>query len=229
MKKLTIFAVLLALAPAGMQGQRPEQSAYQMEQSGFVLDDGGEWQAPTHATALAELLAEEPNMAPAVAFLRQTHSARSTTELESFADELVRVILEGTEEQVFEARVTLLVAADSRWPNQAGTRYAGSVDAFIKLYNSYEESSKDARFTLSAIQRVGGTNFLVDLLNSVEVPPPCEHPQQLYYLGMEPPPPPENPCPNVSVWCDAGRALLDTPHSPDRTLYRDRCAQNIRF
>ena len=219
MKRFTMMAVVCSiLLPTGAAAQR-------MDTSGLVRDERGEWRAPTHATALAELMAEEPNPAPAIALLRQTHATYSSAVLMNFADEMVRVILEGSDEQARNAKISLLVAGDSRWPNQPGTRYAGTVDAFVKLYESYETSSRDARLTLLAVERVGGTDYLVDLLDSVDVPPPCQYPPQVIYVGMEAPPPPENPCPNVSVWCDAARALLDTPYSPDQTLYRDRCVR----
>ena len=67
-------------------------------------------QVPALKTALRALMAQE-NAAPAVAVLRQTVDTRPAAELDAFADELARIVREGTNIQSNRASIALVLSA----------------------------------------------------------------------------------------------------------------------
>ena len=71
----------------------------------------------------------------------------------------------------------------------------------------------------------GGVEYVRRLFESSEQPPPCQHPPQILGLEM-----PENPCPNVCTWCQAGRLLMlnGADGAPDEDLWKALC-QRLRY
>ena len=194
---------------------------------GMVLDEGM-WQAPTPAAALRALMTPEElvrrrRREPAVAVLRQIFEERPASELDAFADALVRVMLEGNVQQEMIAGGVLLSALE---PGGNGTPYAGAVDALIRVYEALDEGfGPKARRILFDISLAGNVGYIADLFAAAEMPPVCEYPRQISIVGEPPPPPVDNPCPNEGVWCDAGLILLSTDYTFDREAVDDQCVR----
>ena len=200
MKNLMLL-LLAFLLPFGTRAQE----TVVMPKRGMVMQEGV-WQAPTPATALRAVMAhEEPDAdVVAVAVPRQTFDTRPAAELDAFAADLGRLVLEGTGSQSFYARMALIFAASDYY--EGGTPYAGAVDVFIRLYESLEgRTHPRAHIVLVGLFQAGGADYVRDLFKASEQPSePCFSPHRVVVLLLgaeEPPPAPprEKWCPNESV------------------------------
>lgn len=217
MKKVMMLLAALLL-PAALVAQET------VPERGMVLEEGT-WQAPTPATALRALVNREGihPRDPAVALLRQTFEPRSASELEAFADQLTRIMLESDDETARDARLVLLVAASNDYPEEEGIPYTGAVDAFIRVYEAQEDKASDEAWNAMAwISDTGGIEYIIETFNTAEIPPRC--------LQHAPPDPEgeipvEDPCQPRSRWCSAGLYLFGTPHAPDDEEYDSRCVR----
>ena len=241
MKRPILFLAAL-LVPAALGAQ----------DRGMVLD-GGEWHVPNPTTALRALMAQSPGSSAeverqghhaAVAVLRQSFEQRSAAELGAFAGELLRLMREGTWWQQTDARMVLLAAADAHGD---GVPYAGAVDAFLHLYESFsEKASKGAKAALGGLFDAGGVEQVRGVFEASEPPPACVLTQRQRPL-LDPEgnvrrdangdvmyASPANLCPNPpSVWCNAGFLLLYGDEAgavrgaPDEDLYRRLCEWGV--
>lgn len=224
-----MFVLTALVIPVAAAGQEREDTPEDVSSILGKVFDGGEWRIPTFAEALRAL--DEPPAVghwgePAVAVLRQTFG-HSLVEVGAMTDELVRRILEGDEEQESRASVVLVTAADPDYP---GVPYAGALDALIGVYELRDTNGDDrAELSLGDVFRAGGLAYVRRMFESHEPPPPCQPPRRgrIVVVDGGPPIPPrviDNPCPNVSKWCDAGRLLLDVEGGPaDREEFLRLC------
>ena len=104
---------------------------------GMIMEDGV-WKAPTPQMAL-DAIATNPNSGreSALAVLRQTMETRSAAELDALADELGRLVREGTEDQWLHATVVLELAAKEDYDE--GTPYKRAANVFIQAYESLKD------------------------------------------------------------------------------------------
>lgn len=242
MKRSILFLSAL-LVPAALGAQ----------DRGMAMERG-EWQAPNPATALRALMEQTPGSAAeverqghhaAVAVLRQSFEQRSTAELGAFAEELPRLMREGTWWQQTDARMVLLAAADAHGD---GVPYAGAVDAFLRLYASFsDKASKGAKAALGGVFDAGGVEQVRRVFEASEQPPACVLTQRQRPL-LDPEgnvrrdangkvmyePPPANLCPNPpGAWCNAGFLLLygdgagAVRGAPNEDLYRRLCEWGV--
>lgn len=217
MKRILLFSVAL-LVPVATGAQEKEKPP----ERGMVME-AGEWRAPTPATALRALLSDSERSVgrhAAVAVLRQRFGAFSAAELDAFADDLAGIMRDGTPVQVFQARMTLIFAAQTYEDPERGVPYAGATRVFIKLYESYEDSlGNKADEALYGVMETGGVEYVRRLFEASEQPPPCQYPRQRGGVM------PENPCPNVCTWCQAGDLLVmnGADGAPDEDLWKALC------
>ena len=219
-----------------------------------MLMERGAWQAPNPTTALRALMEQAPGSTAAVerqghhaavAVLRQSFEQRSAAELDAFAGELLRLMREGTWWQQTDARMALVAAADE---HGAGVPYAGAVDAFVQLYESFaDKAGKEAKAALGGVFDAGGVEQVREVFEASEQPPACVLTQRKRPL-LDPEgnvrrdangevmyePPPANRCPNPpSTWCNAGFLLLYGDEAgplrgaPDQDLYRRLCEWGV--
>ena len=244
--KRIMFLLLAVLSPVGLDGQDRDRPP----KRGMVME-GGEWKAPTPATALravemltVEMLQVEETATnhirasdAALAVLRQRYNTYTPAELGAFAGELVRLIREGNEAHVHTAYSILTrAAAEYDGEPERGVAYPGVVDALIGLYESYEDRlGREGDYALHAVFQAGGVDYVRNLYESSEQPPECQWPSQ---AAVEYPDGEwrfqtreelENPCPNVCLWCQAGRLLvIYTDDGPDEELWSRLC-ENMRY
>lgn len=200
MKRIVLVTVAI-LVPAGTGAQEKQKPP----ESGMVME-AGEWRAPTPATALRALLddADIGRRDAAIAVLRQRFGTFSTAELDAFADDLARVMRDGTDQQATEAHMALISASRAYVSPERGVPYAGATRAFVRLYESYDDSlARKADRALHGVFVTGGVEYVRRLFEASEQPPPCQYPHEVPEGEM-----PENPCPNVCTWCQAGGVLM---------------------
>ena len=92
--------------------------------------DNGVWKQPTLQSALDVI---ESDYQPALAILRQEFGPVPSSELDAFADELGRLMQEGTQAQVSRARIALISATVT---DSDGTAYAKAADTSSYGYMS---------------------------------------------------------------------------------------------
>ena len=223
MKRIVLVTVAI-LFPVGTGAQEKQKPP----ESGMVME-AGEWRAPTPATALRALLDDADGLIgrrdAAIAVLRQRFGTFSAAELDAFADDLASVMRDGTDQQATDAHMALIFAAATYWPPERGVPYAGATRAFVRLYESYDDSlGHKADGALYGVMRTGGVEYVRRLFEASEQPPPCQYPPQTL---AGPRTVPENPCPNVCMWCQAGGALVmsEADGAPAEDLWTALCVR----
>ena len=207
---------------------------------GMVME-AGEWRAPVPETVLRVMreVAEGDHPATlagreaAIAVLRQTFEARSPEELAVFARDLAAIIRDGPPWQAFSAYTALIGAAATTYNMERGPAYAGAVDAFIWLYESYADPiARDAEGALRGVFHTGGIQYVRDLYDASERPPDCQYPSQTMIEGpdgtmvWETEEDLANPCPNRSTWCTSGGILtMNTDEGPDLEDWEWLCSR----
>lgn len=232
MKRILLLSAAI-LVPAGAGAQERKRPP----ESGMVME-AGEWRAPTPATALSALLSDDDagdgliGKEAAVAVLRQRFGAFSPAELDAFADSLAGVMRHGTNVQAYVASGALAEAWRSdHWQDaERDVPYAGANRVLIRLYESYADSlgnslGDKADVALYGVMETGGVEYVRRLFEASGQPPPCQHRQQRGGVVV-----PENPCPNVCTWCQAGDLLLmnGADGAPDEDLWKALC-QRLRY
>ena len=220
MKRIVFLSVAL-LVPAGTGAQEKERPP----EKGMVME-AREWRALTPATALRTLLSDADGLVgreAALAVLRQRFDTLPAAELDAFADELLRVIRDGTRPQRHHAHMALILAANTYENPERGVPFAGATHAFVRLYESYDDRLGDeADAALRGVMKTGGVEYVRRLFEASEQPPPCEHPPMMPGREM-----PVNPCPNVCTWCQAGGLLVmnEASGAPAEDLWEALCVR----
>ena len=181
-----------------------------------MIKDNGAWKNPTPETALRALMEGDVSERAygsyaALAVLRQRFDTRPAAELDAFADELARSVIEGTNEQSYSARGVLTLASMDFGD---GTPYAGAVDVLIRVYELLQ--GRDHRKVKSALFDVfdaGGVDFVKNVFGSSDPPKeackPCGGTTMVDCKDVA------NQCPYESAWCDAGKLLaMNTDEGP---------------
>lgn len=234
MRKMLLGAIIM-VSPMTLNAQeREDPSSVERHPLLGKVYVSGEWRVPTFdeiRRGLGESRGDGEAREwaePAVALLRQTHG-HTAREVQAMTDELVRFILEGTQEEASLAAVILTTAAAADYP---GLPYDGAVDALIFAYKTLDaRSDAHAEVALGDVFRANarGVGYVRRMFESHEPPPPCQLAGRGRTIVVDsgppiPPPVIDNPCPNVSKWCDAGRLLLDAEGGPpDREEFSRLC------
>ena len=174
-----------------------------------MIWEGDLFYNPTPQTALEHLLVGKGHE-PALAVLTQRFETWPASELDAFADELVRVMLESEDFSIsFNAQAALFLAGRA---SIGGTPYTRAVAIFVGLYEAARaEDNRRAELYLLAVYHSGRENYVLNLFEASPMPPSCRP-------GF-----PEG-CPRTGPWCDAAVVLLSDDKLSDPKLWEDRCA-----
>ena len=184
----------------------------------FVTDDNGVVIGkvnPTPQFALEAIQAEkEWGEKAAWTVLRQTAEARSAAELDAFADDLARLVLESPSEKVGMDAIRALRKA-ANFSTRGGIPYERGLEVLIGIYEAMDGTEAVSTFSLLiSIFSAGGEDYLKNLFASLEPPEkPCWPPPQAVVIidgqRLEPPRPPRDEwCPYKTQWCEVGQYLV---------------------
>ncbi len=195
-------------------------------QKGKVME-GGEWHVPTTEKALELMMLDidDGGMGEsAEAILRQVFTAMPATELDAFAEELGRIVRDGTSFQSYQAAGALIAASKD---HGEGTPYAKSAEIFIGVYESFEDRMDTrASGVLLGVWQSGGKDYVRGLFNASKKPPECQNCGGATSRSCESV---GNPCPNVGTWCQAASvlSLYDEGPSVDEWARLCRVRRNL--
>ena len=143
--------------------------------------------------------------------LEQTAERRSPAELDAFADDLARLVLENPTRIVAANALSALAWATRDEENP----YERGLEVLIDIYEAMDgtEAVSTFRALLSIFDAAGGEDYLKNLYSSLERPEkPCWLPPSSVPIvdgkRLEPPrPPKEEWCPYETQWCEVGDVL----------------------
>ncbi len=183
-------------------------ASFAQSKAGMIMK-GGIFLKPTPPVALDQLV-EKRNIDPAIAVLTQKFEPRPVPELDAFADQLVRLMLEHQDSTTrSHARRALYEAGKAR---SGGTPYSRATEIFIEMYESVskdEDHLKPDGYLLT-VYNSGGEDYVHNLFETSPQPPACR-------IGYD------TPCPHKGPWCNAAYVLTVTKNLPDPKLWEDRC------
>ncbi len=184
-----------------------QETVVERKEDGFavVKDGNGRLRtiySPTPQFALEAILAEKSSVGKITAAMifKQKWETRSDAELDAFADELVRLVLETPSYKVADHAIYAL-----------GSHKRG-LEILIDIY----ENPQNTRVSLGHIFRLpGGEDYVINLYASLEPPEePCKLPPQIIIRNSDgeiigpPVPPKEEQCPYKTEWCNVGKLLV---------------------
>ena len=193
-------------------------------QKGKVME-GGEWHVPTTEKALELMMLDIDDGGtgePAEAILRQVFEAVPAAELDALAEELGRIVRDGTSFQSYQAADALIAASRD---HGEGMPYTKSAEIFIGVYESFEDRMDPrASGVLLSVWQSGGKDYVRGLFNASTKPPECQNcggrTNLLTSLSCESV---ENPCPNVGTWCQAASVLSLYDEGPSSDEWARLC------
>ena len=210
MKKLILLMAVLFAGVAMAQ-----ETVVERKEDGFavVKDGNGRLRtiySPTPQMALEAILTRG-TIGPASMVLEQTVERRSAAELDAFADDLARLVLESPSEIVAGKALRVLnwATRDKEIPYERG------LEVLIDIYEAMDgtEAASTFRVLISISYAAGGEDYLKNLFASLERPEkPCWLPPNSVPIvdgkRLEPPRPPrEDWCPYKTQWCEVGDVL----------------------
>ena len=200
MKNLVLLMAVLVSGVAMAQ-----ETVVERKENGWIVikDGNGELRtaySPTPQFALNAILAEKPRgKIDAARIFRQKWERRSDAELDAFADELVKLVMETPSRKVANSAVYALRS------------HKRGLEILIDIY----ENPQNTRVSLGDIFRMpgGGEEYVMNLYASLEPPAePCKLRPQMSLMkdGKEqyPVPPKEELCPYETQWCDVAQFLV---------------------
>ena len=162
--------------------------------------------SPTPQFAIEGILTDEYNTGKMVAarIFRQRWERRSDAELDAFADELVRIVMETPSRKVADKALYAL-----------GSHKRG-LEILIDIYENLNGTEAASELPmLSKIFRMpdGGKDYVMNLYTSLERPTePCKLRPQIIWIKdgkeLNPPPSEEEQCPYKTEWCRVAKFLV---------------------
>ena len=239
MKKLILLIAVLLPGVVLAQNMAQIKVGEQIERSAegwvFVKDGNGRilrtFFSPTPEIALEAIQTEGGNGGYARKILRQTVETRSAVELDAFADELARLVLESSSRRVASAALSELEIAT--WTDtDKGIRYERGLELLIEIYEAMDGTETVSTYRMwVAIFFAGGEEYLKNLFASFEPPAkPCWLRPSRKSRNAPPEPPQEEWCPYRGVpWCHLGTFLaLEKVENVDPSYVFSTCNKYMR-
>ena len=207
---LVCFTTLLCLHPFGSNQIVLAQEPVNPLREGMILEHG-QWVTPTPESALRALINSDgyDTFRAVAAILNQSHKSYSPSELDAFADEVVRVF-----------------NGDPGWPSKNAAEaivFSNRADLLINIYESTDQNPTRHPTSLlfNMLARCGkeGLDYLWHIFSISEKPPVCnENPRGDFedrtfnYCDLQ-----------RGTWCLAGYELIGQPGGPSQDDWDKRC------
>ncbi len=219
---LCLFApIVLSTKPS--QAQDPP--TFPEPQKGMVFEEGT-WRAPTAEESIQALMKLDDRYGKnqtgesrrvyslLYAVIQQGLEPQPRSNLDAFVSDLFQVWVSETGWRSTYAGRALSDAGASMYHD--GSPYLGVTNELIRIYESIEDYYP--RFTandiLYMLSEGWGISYVLDVFNSTPKPPVCSRTS----IAAS-----DNPCPNISPWCDAGELLIGQPGGPDKKEWEALC------
>jgi hypothetical protein len=239
MKKLILLIAVLLPGVVLAQNMAQIKVGEKIERSAegwvFVKDGNGRilrtFFSPTPEIALGAIQREGSSTDYARKILRQTVEMRSALELDAFADELARLVLESSSRRVASAALSELEIAT--WTDiDQGIPYERGLELLIDIYEAMDGTETVSTYRMwIAIFFAGGEEYLKNLFASLEPPAkPCWLRPSRKPRNAPPEPPQEEWCPYRGVpWCQLGMFLsLEKVENVDPSYVFSTCNKYFR-
>lgn len=199
---------------------------------GMIFKDGA-WRAPTEDEAMQMLMALSNNYDAGpiesgelrrvrytlYAVIRQGLESQPSINLDAFVRDLFQIWLKETGWRMEIVHSALRTAGISMYHD--GSPYLGVANELIRIYESIDDyptlSANDVLLMLAECGDIYpeciGINYVRNVFNSTPKPPVCSRTD----IGAD------NPCPNISPWCDAGKFLIEKPGGPEKEEWEALC------
>ncbi len=222
-----ICMVFVLLQMTFLPKQSSAQNSSTQDPQGGMVFEKGVWRAPSAQESLHALLElgnewgikhkfgqthETYDLLTAV--IQQGLEPQPRTDLDAFVEDLFEVWISesGWRGQIAEWAIT--DAGASRYYD--GTPYLGVMNKLIDMYESIGDNSHrfSSTYILSILSQGWGISYVWDVFNSTDKPPVCSK-TSVFAI--------DNPCPNLSPWCDAGEYLIGLAGGPDKDEWENLC------
>lgn len=222
---LVLLCLFIHIVLSAELSEAQDTPTFPEPQRGMVFEKGT-WRAPTAEESIQALMALDDNYGTIqtgesrrvssllYAVIQQGLQPQPRSNLDAFVGDLFQVWVSETGWRRDQAGMALSDAGAGKYHD--GSPYLGVTNELIRIYESIDDYYP--RFTandiLYMLSEGWGINYVWDVFNSTPKPPVCSR-NSLYYL--------DNPCPNISPWCDAGKFLIGQPGGPDKEEWEALC------
>lgn len=236
---LALLCVVMYVALSGQPSPAQDTPLPPDPERGMIFKDGA-WRTPTAAEAMQILMnlsseydndsieSGEITRAEYVLFavIQQGLEVQSSINLDAFVSDLFQIWLEETG---WRSEIASQALRDASFrTHHDGSLYPGVANELIRIYESIDDypglSANDVLLMLSECGDIYpeciGINYVRNVFNSTPKPPVCSRTSNFA---------PDNPCPNISPWCDAGKFLIGQPGGPDREEWEALCKSDKEF
>ena len=205
-KVILLMAVLLpGVAMAQETTERREDGwVFVKDGNGVILQA---FFSPTPQMAL-EAIREGKGAAKGSMVLKQTAERRSAAELDAFADELARLVLESPSKTVASTAFNVLKGSAVSYSAEE-IPYTRGLEVLIDIHEAMDGTEAvSTSIVRISIFHAGGEDYLKNLFASLEPPEkPCWLRPQRLLKNAPPEPPQEEWCPYETPWCELGSFL----------------------
>ena len=213
------------MVPSAKLSEAQDPPTFPEPQRGMVFEKGS-WRAPTAEEAMQALMALDDDYGTIqtgefrrvysllYAVIQQGLEPQPKINLDAFVSNLFQVWVSETGWKRKYAGMALSDAGASKYHD--GSPYLGVTNELIQIYESIDDyyprfTANDVLYRLS---EGWGISYVWDVFNSTSKPPICSKTSVW---------PSDNPCPNISPWCDAGEPLIGQPGGPDKEEWEALC------
>ena len=213
-----LILLVAVLLPCVVMAQETAHETTERREDGWVIVKDGNGKrirgyfSPTPQMAL-EAIREGKGTTAAEMVLKQKVEMRSGAELDAFADDLARLVLESSSGTVARNALRLLTSATKSYSDRE-IPYERGLEVLIDLYETMDGTEAVSPYRVwIAIFSAGGEDYLTNLFESLERPEkPCWLPPYAVPIvdgeKLGPPvPPKEEWCPYRTQWCELGKYL----------------------
>lgn len=221
---IILFCVILCTVFCGRPSTAQNASFPTYPERGMIFENGA-WRVPTAFEAKQMLMTlpnddrlEQPSELQKVeytlyAVIQQGLEPQPRIDLDAFVMDMIQIWITDTGWRRYAASSAVQAANIGKYHD--GTPYIGVANELIRIYESIDEyPTLNANYVLYLLSMGEGIHYVRNIFNTTPKPPVCSRTSIL---------PSDNPCPNISPWCDAGEVLIGQSGGPEEEEWKALC------